>query len=278
MIKFGGIKKNIELVILKVTGLSKNQLFLIEEINNKYENEIRDIFRELYMWKQIEYIIEKADFYGLDFFVDNRVLLPRDETEIMVSNVISEIEKSENRLTLIDVWTWSSCIPVSIFKNISSRKKKFIENVFAVDVSSEALEVAEINIQKHKLENGIKLVSSDLLTKFLEWTLSIWNNKLVVTANLPYIKQDDFKNMDKSVYIHEPSVALYWWTETWFELYEKLIEQLLILKNITKEIILFIEIWFDQYEISKDFLENKQLKFEYFYDNNKIRRILKIKI
>jgi hypothetical protein len=90
--------------------------------------------------------------------------------------------------------------------------------------------------------------------------------------------------MDKNVIINEPDVALYWWQNTGFELYEKLINQIIELKNknwnienlYKQEILLFIEIWFDQYEISKKFLQNKQLKFEYFYDSNRIRRILKI--
>jgi len=71
---------------------------------------------------------------------------------------------------------------------------------------------------------------------------------------------------------HEPDLALYWWKETWFELYEKLIEQCQKIWNIT----LFIEIWFDQKEYSKSYLENKKLKNNYYKDNSWIDRCIKI--
>jgi methylase of polypeptide subunit release factors len=95
---------------------------------------------------------------------------------------------------------------------------------------------------------------------------------------LPYIKNRDFINMDQEVIFYEPSVALYWWEETWFELYEKLTDQIIEFKsklNLEK-IVAFYEIWFDQYEISKDYLEKKGLKFDYFKDFNNIYRTIKV--
>jgi methylase of polypeptide subunit release factors len=83
---------------------------------------------------------------------------------------------------------------------------------------------------------------------------------------LPYIKNRDFINMDQEVIFYEPSVALYWWEETWFELYEKLTDQIIEFKsklNLEK-IVAFYEIWFDQYEISKDYLEKKKFKIWLF--------------
>jgi hypothetical protein len=84
--------------------------------------------------------------------------------------------------------------------------------------------------------------------------------------------------MDNWVFFFEPNVALFWWKETWFELYEKLISQISKLKDIykPKNIVLFIEIWFDQYEYSKKYLENLKLDFEYFEDMNGISRTIKI--
>jgi methylase of polypeptide subunit release factors len=105
-----------------------------------------------------------------------------------------------------------------------------------------------------------------------------WVKNVIITANLPYIKNRDFINMDQEVIFFEPSVALYWWEETWFELYEKLTQQLLELKEklSIEKIVAFYEIWFDQYEVSKEFLEKKGLKFDYFKDFNNIYRTIKV--
>jgi methylase of polypeptide subunit release factors len=114
------------------------------------------------------------------------------------------------------------------------------------------------------------------------------DESIIITANLPYIKNWDFKNMSFKTLKYEPKMALFWWKNTGFELYEKLINEIIKLKiyksrNLInhkqsdfKVIILFIEIWFDQYEYSKKYLENLWLKYEYFKDNTWIYRCIKI--
>jgi methylase of polypeptide subunit release factors len=84
--------------------------------------------------------------------------------------------------------------------------------------------------------------------------------------------------MDKQTVEFEPNLALYWWKKTWFELYEKLIYQILELKSIynTKSILLFIEIGFDQKETSESFINKLNLNFEIFKDNRGIHRCIKI--
>ncbi len=273
-------RNNIDLIITKVTGLTKNQLFLIKDIKDKYIENIKKNFLRLSEWEPIEYIINKAEFYNLEFYVDNRTLIPRNETEIIIEQTLKELEKNkDNKITLIDIWTWSWCIPISILKNIPIYIEQ-INNIFAIDISKKALEVTKKNINKYNLKNNIRTINWNLLNDFLNWEYKIKNWILIITANLPYIKQDDFKNMDKSVIKYEPHTALYGWNQTGFELYEILIEQTIKLKqdykSSLKKILLFIEIGFDQYEISKEFLQNNKLKFEYFYDCNTIIRTLKI--
>lgn len=257
-------------IIQSELKISKSGLFLIEEINEEYVNNIKNKFNRLKNWEPLEYIIKKAEFYNLDFYVDNRVLIPRNDTEIMVETAIKQINIL-NDILLIDIWTWSSCIPISINKNC-----KNIDETFAIDISIDALEVSKINIKNHNLEWKISQINSDLLNSIIENKLS--NKNLIITANLPYIKNDDFDNISKETYIYEPNIALFWWVDTWFELYERLIKQIITLKNNNnfENIILFIEIWFDQEDYSKKYLNNLNLKFEYFKDNNQINRCIKI--
>lgn len=215
---------------------------------------------------------DNEEFFALPFYVDSRVLTPRNDTETMIYQVLKEIKLNE--YTLIDVWTWSSCIPVSIIKNAKYQPKE----AFALDISLDAIDVAKINIEKHNLQDKLILLNSDLLEVFLNKSQKISSKNIIITANLPYIKNWDFDNMDKEVLENDPHIALFWWIDTWFELYEKLINQIFEIKDIynLENISLFIEIGFDQKEYSEKYLTNLWLDFEYFKDLWWIYRIVKI--
>ncbi|MCT4617428.1 MAG: peptide chain release factor N(5)-glutamine methyltransferase [Candidatus Gracilibacteria bacterium] len=273
-----GLKNShIEMILSHFLGLDKTRVFLLEDIPEDNIRDIEKVLNRLLSGEPIEYIINKADFYGREFYVDNRVLVPRNETELMVEKVLENIKKSEKKREkydfFIDFGTGSCAMPISIFLN---NNKKNI-NYFAVDISDKALEVAKKNAENYKA--NIKLKQSDLANYFLESLDELKGVKnVIITANLPYIKNRDFINMDQEVIFFEPSVALYGGEETGFELYEKLTQQLLELKEklSIEKIVAFYEIGFDQYEVSKEFLEKKGLKFDYFKDFNNIYRTIKV--
>lgn len=264
--------KLLDILILNELNIKKSSLFLIDEIDNKYIENITKNLERLKKWEPIEYITNNAEFYNLDFYVDNRVLIPRNDTEIMVDKAIDEIIDNELN-TLIDIWTWSSCIAISIVKNTNS-----IRNCYVVDISTQALEVSKKNINKYNLEKRIKQIYWNLLTDFLANNNYELSKNIIITANLPYIKNGDFINMDSETIWYEPELALYWWKETWFELYEQLLRECIQFKKLysINKLILFIEIWFDQYEYSYKYIENLNLNFKYFKDNNWINRCIKI--
>ena len=265
-----------DLIIQKITGLSKEQLFLINKIPEEYKSEIESALKRLEKWEPIEYIINNAEFYLLDFYVDNRVLIPRNDTEVMVDEVLKEM-KSE-KYTLIDVWTWSSCIPISVLKGIPPTpfNKGGVGKCYVVDISEEALEVSNINIKNHNLEDKIVQIKWDLLDNFITDTIKLSKN-VIITANLPYIKDADYENMDSSVIKYEPKLALYGWKWTWFEMYQELISQCLELKK-KHNITLFIEIGFDQKEVAEEYLGKLGLRYEIFKDNGWVERCVKVYI
>ena len=286
-------QNNIENIIKNITNLSKTELFLSEEIPDKHIQQIKNNFERLNAWEPIEYIINNAQFYSLDFYVDNKVLIPRNDTEIMVDKALETIvnitppssitfqstplEKgrwNNENITLIDIWTWSSCIAISILKNTNKIKYSYV-----IDISSKALEVSKINLEKHSLTKKIIQIKSNLLQKLLWVTGYKISENIIITANLPYIKNKDFKNMDINTIKYEPSLALFWWEKTWFEIYENLIHQCQTLNKqfSNSKITLFIEIGFDQFDYSKQYLENIWLKWDYYKDNCWINRCIKIK-
>lgn len=259
--------KYLDLIILKNLNISKKELFFLEEIDEKYLKNIKNDLKKLEKWEPLEYILQNANFFWIDFFVDSRVLIPRNDTEIMVKEAL-KVDNLE-KYFLIDVWTWSGAIICSIFLN--SKIKSWI----AIDISKKALKVAEKNILLHNLKEKIEVLESNLLEKI--FYKNIENKNLIITANLPYVKDWDFENMSTETVKYEPNLALFWGKNTGFELYEKLIWQCLELKKkFDLEIILFIEIWFDQKDFVENFLKNICLKFEIFKDNSGIDRSIKI--
>ncbi|RAL57938.1 hypothetical protein BLD25_01115 [Candidatus Gracilibacteria bacterium GN02-872] len=276
-----GIKSEIlDLILMKNLKISKKELFLIDEIDKKFIKSIEIDLEKFKKGVPIEYILEKANFFGIDFFVNNRVLIPRNDTEILVSECL-KLDNIDNFL-IIDIGTGSSAILASIMENTNIKKG------IGIDISKEALEVAKKNIKNLKLEKKVILLKSDLLEILLRDSKSsseghlggevIFGKNLLITANLPYIKENDFKNMSKEVIQFEPNLALFGGKETGFELYEKLISQIFLLKDkyFLKKIILFIEIGFDQKEYCKKYLQSKNLSFDIFIDNSGIERCVKI--
>ncbi len=263
-------KYQIDQILQKLTGFTKNQLFFCEELDDITESTLKIITEQSKNWIPFEYIINKAEFYGLDFYVDNRVLIPRNDTEIMVDLVIESVDDQLNSgPVLIDIWTGSSCIPLSILENTP----KIIET-HVVDISEKALELSKINIQKYK--NNIQQYLWSLYSPLISKDFS--QSPVFITANLPYIKDNDFDNMSIETITHEPDLALYGWKETWFELYEQLIQQIIqqINQKLLQTVFLYIEIWFDQKEYTESYLTKLGLKYSIHKDNSWIDRCVQI--
>ena len=141
-----------------------------------------------------QYIVGKSNFYGRDFYVDNNVLIPRPETEILI-NVCIEFLSMKDNPEIIDIGTGSGCIGITLAKEIPS------SNVIAIDSSEKALAVAEKNAKNIGIKN-IDFVKSD----FLKQTIDLRADLLV--SNPPYIPKEDISNLMADVKEYEPSKAL----------------------------------------------------------------------
>ena len=145
----------------------------------------------------LAYIFREKDFFGRTFFVNENVLVPRPETEILI-----EITKkyAKNSDKILDIGTGSGIIPITLKAELGDEIK-----IFASDVSVQALAVANLNAQKI-LSQNIELFESNLLEQIPAETLS---KITIITANLPYVNRDwvDFEKNNELH--HEPQIALY---------------------------------------------------------------------
>ncbi len=149
--------------------------------------------------KPVEYIVGVAEFYGRDFFVDEHVLIPRIETEEIITLSLNHVKKKSVRV--LDLGTGSGCIGITLFLEL--QKKEISCSLTLADISPDALKIAQKNVQRHIShdQKDISLVVSDLFQ-------SISGTFDVITANLPYIPSERIKRLDASVKAYEPLLAL----------------------------------------------------------------------
>lgn len=183
-----------EMVVLECGGIGRNELLV--EPNKEVEiSDLDRIIRELRAWRPVQYVIGRADFDGLSLEVAEGVLIPRPETEELVEWIASECQKDAR---ILDVGTGSGCIAIALGCRLAQ------SCVWALDISSEALNIARRNSKKYAPK--VEFLQGDALADFS----TLVAEKLdVVVSNPPYIPQSDEPTMRRNVTDYEPATALF---------------------------------------------------------------------
>ena len=149
----------------------------------------------------IQYLTGKANFYSLTFNVRPGVLIPRPETELLVTAAIDFLRLETNRPTvdILDLGVGSGCIAVAIAANVVEAE------VLAVDIDPHALQIAAENLQAHDLQSRITLLESDLFAQVDQAEKTIFD---LIVANPPYISAPQFRQLSPVIRDHEPADAL----------------------------------------------------------------------
>jgi release factor glutamine methyltransferase len=184
--EFAGLKKT---DILLEPGRTVNESDLL-----KFSFAVKDLKRG----RPIQYIIGKAWFYGMVFAVSPAVLIPRPETEELVSLVIAESSKHPESFSILDIGTGSGCIAIALQKKITRA------HVYAADISPEALKIAMQNAGQH--EAAIRFIESDVLDQ-AQWPHL--PSCTFIVSNPPYVKYAEKSGMHANVVEHEPHTALF---------------------------------------------------------------------
>ncbi|MBA3681257.1 MAG: peptide chain release factor N(5)-glutamine methyltransferase [Bacteroidetes bacterium] len=189
----------LNLVLEHYLGFSRNDLHAKKNENLNQSDLLKLYFccKELKKNIPIQYILKEAWFYNLRFYVDAAVLIPRPETEELVDLILKE---NKTAASFLDIGTGSGCIPISLKKN------KEDSNVYACDISTEALTVAEKNAVLNKTQ--IDFIETDILNTELS-IKKIDKTFDVIISNPPYIKSAEKEIMTKAVLDNEPHLALF---------------------------------------------------------------------
>lgn len=201
------------IIELKVNNIQEPSLkarLLLQYILNKprqylivYDNEQLTLRQEVNFFKGIkklakgiplQHITHSQEFMKMTFYVNEDVLIPRPDTEILVEEVI-KIAKRINAKKILDLCTGSGAIAISLAKYIEDSQ------ITAVDISDKAISVAKLNAKNNNVENQITFVESDLFKQLSKEKYDI------IVSNPPYIKKEIIKSLDKEVQ-NEPKIAL----------------------------------------------------------------------
>jgi release factor glutamine methyltransferase len=213
------------------------------------------------------YIIGHKEFYGIDFKVDTRVLIPRPETEILVEEALAYIngrtrERQDEIITVADIGTGSGAIAISIALQCPTVK------CYAVEISEDALKVARCNANDHNVEDHIVFLPGNLYEPLPEPVD-------LICANPPYINTADIRNLSPEVSRFEPCIALDGGHDGLFYI-GQLVEQ--SIDHLRPHGCVLIEIGLDQDIHVANLIRrfHKNAGFKFIYDLNHIKRAIKI--
>ena len=192
-----------ELLLAHALGLSRARLLaqFDRALSPAELTRYRQLIERRRAHEPVAYIVGHQEFYGLDFYVDRRVLIPRPETELLVEKAIELAGRVGDRgyglypLILADVGTGSGAIAVSLAVHLPQA------TIYALDSSAEALEVAVRNVRRHGVEGRVHLLRGDLLSPLPEPVD-------IIVANLPYVGETELAELPPEIRCYEPLSAL----------------------------------------------------------------------
>jgi len=223
-----------------VLGVDRATLYAYpeREVGEALAQQYRDMIARRVQGEPVAYLTGHREFYGLDFLVDRRVLIPRPETELLVDVALSllreRLDKGQSPI-VADIATGSGIIPITL-----AVEEPRLLSLYASDISSDALVVARQNCELHHVEQRVHLLQGDLLAPLPEAVDFL-------TANLPYVGIDETDLLSVDVYLYEPHIALFSGPHG-LDLLQRLCQDLRQSGMLRDKAVLLLEIGFRQRE------------------------------
>ena len=197
------------MICLQICNLKdKTGLFLAKDrkLSSKEIEEIHSILKRRVRGEPLQYILGVCYFWGLPFFVDKNVLIPRPETELIIEKVINN---QENVKTILDIGTGSGCISIALKKELCHVQ------IDAVDISSTAIEIAERNAKMNNVK--VNFIQSDIFS-------NVTQKYDLILSNPPYVGKEEYEILAKEIQNYEPRQALLA-EKDGLEYYEKILKE-----------------------------------------------------
>jgi len=188
-----------ELLLGHVLGMSRTGLYTGPErpLTSTETERLRDLVRRRLDREPAAYILGHCEFYGIDFYVDSRTLIPRPETELLVEEALElaqRISRQGRQTSIADIGTGCGAIAISLALALPRAK------IYATDISPSALRVAEVNCRRHGVHGQVELLQGNLLEPLPQAAD-------VIVANLPYVKDCEVADLSPEIRGYEPTIA-----------------------------------------------------------------------
>ena len=250
VLKFGSYKLKLnkidthildsELLLSFILKSSREQILtnLSSNINENNFEEFKKILSRREKKEPIAYITNNKEFWKNNFYVNNHVLIPRPETELIVEEVLKNTDINSSK-SFLEVGTGSGCLIISILK------ERLKCSATAIDICKKALNIAKFNAKMHHLQNKINFVNMNI-DKFIDYKYDF------IISNPPYITKQDLSRLDDDVSFYEPHLALEAGVDGLREIKKLILKSKHLLKTNGR---LIFEIGKDQMEYSKYLLK-----------------------
>lgn len=259
-------KAEVELILEFVLSKTKEELLFINEFND--EKILNVIQERIKTKKPVQYLIGFAPFMGEKFIVDENVLIPRTDTEILVDETVkTALDIKDETIKILDIGTGSGIIACMCAKKLIEKNRKV--EIIGVDISLNALNVAIDNMKKLNLTRSVMFRKSDLFSNVKE-------KFHIIVSNPPYIPKKEYETIQKEVKF-EPYEALFVEDEKGIYYYD------LIIKEAKSRLFdggyLLFEIMKGQFDYIKELLEKTDFKdIKGFFDIQGIKRVIKASV
>jgi len=263
---------NVELMLIDVLKCDRVKLYLDfdKPLSKEEISSFKILLKRRLKKEPLQYILGKTNFYGYDLVVNENVLIPRPETEILVEKVLEDINNSKKKsVKIFEIGTGSGCISIALSKELA--KVGIEHHVKVIDNSKDAIEIAKEN----KELNNVEEERIGFSTKDLFRLNSIDDKYDYIVSNPPYVSREEYNKLDAEIKNFEPKNSLSD-GEDGFKFFKKIFS---LPNNYEYKSKVFCEIGINQkYELESMLKEMGIEDFTFFEDYNKIYRILKINL
>jgi release factor glutamine methyltransferase len=252
-----------ELLLSNVLNLKRIELYTQYDrpVDKEELNQLRELVRRAGQHEPVAYLVGKTEFYSMELNVTPACMIPRPETELLVQRAIEFLRTRKGTQLVCDLCTGSGCIAVAIAKNYPNVR------IIATDICDDALAIAATNIEKHQLQDKIKLLSGDLFEPIIP-QLDSGQFDLIV-CNPPYVSSAEYEKLDKNVRDYEPRLALFAGQDG-LDIYRRILEK--VDTFLKPDAALMLEIGYAQGQAMKEMLEQtgifSQINIEKDFHNN----------
>lgn len=253
---------NTELILSNVLNISRFDLYKSYDkpLINEELHKVKALIKRRLNREPIQYILGEAYFLGRKFYVDNSSLIPRPETELIVTLALQCPNKYKT--TILDIGTGCGCIAISLAINLPTSL------IYAIDNNQKSLELAQKNAQLYGI-NNIIFEKIDILKE-----LPSYQQFDIILSNPPYISLDEYNKLEPELYF-EPKDALSD-NKDGLSFYYRFVE--IFPKLLCSEGIFFVEIGYNQFETVKDIFQKNNFKINVTKDFNGIPRVISNKL